>query len=106
MTMSFLALANLHALDFAIIGVLLAIVAGYAIYSQRFTRSVADFLSANRCAGRYLLTVAAGVSGMGAICWASGVLNYGIFPAVTARFLSIFSGYRFTCGKCRGWGWS
>jgi len=59
MTMSFLALANLHALDFAIIGVLLAIVAGYAIYSQRFTRSVADFLSANRCAGRYLLTVAA-----------------------------------------------
>ena len=65
--MSFLALANLHALDFAIIGVILAIVAGYAFYAQRFTRSVADFLSANRCAGRYLLTVAAGASGMGAI---------------------------------------
>jgi len=171
MTMSFLALANLHALDFAIIVVILAIVAGYAFYAQRFTRSVADFLSANRCAGRYLLTVAAGASGMGAIsivamweqfyqagftaqfwgqmlaplglvmaltgwiiyryretramtlaqlmevrysrkfrvfsgtlCWASGVLNYGIFPAVTARFFIYFLGLPVHLWKVPGLG--
>jgi len=169
--MLFLALANLHALDFAIIGVILAIVAGYAFYAQRFTRSVADFLSANRCAGRYLLTVAAGASGMGAIsivamweqfyqagftaqfwgqmlaplglvmaltgwiiyryretramtlaqlmevrysrkfrvfsgtlCWASGVLNYGIFPAVTARFFIYFLGLPVHLWKVPGLG--
>ena len=152
-------LSNLHPVDLGIIGIVLAIVIGFAIYSQRFTRSVADFLSANRCAGRYLLTVASGSAGMGAIsivatwekfyqagftalfwgqmlapigllmalsgwiiyryretramtlaqflemrysrrfrvftgvlCWVSGVLNYGIFPAVTARFFIYFLG--------------
>ncbi len=123
------------------------------IILKSYTRSVADFLAANRCAGRYLLTVADGVSGVGAItviatfelhyssgfvpeywqlmllpigliislsgwviyrfrqtraltlaqflevrysrkfrifaasiCFLSGIINYGIFPAVTARF--------------------
>jgi SSS family solute:Na+ symporter len=146
-------------LDVAIVVGVLLVIAGFAIYTQRFSRSVADFLSANRCAGRYLLTVASGASGMGAIsivasweqfyqagftamfwgqmlapiglvmalsgwiiyryretramtlaqflemrygrrfrvfsgtlCWASGVLNYGIFPAVTARFFIYFLG--------------
>jgi SSS family solute:Na+ symporter len=150
---------NLQGLDVAIVVGVLLVIAGFAIYTQRFSRSVADFLSANRCAGRYLLTVASGASGMGAIsivasweqfyqagftamfwgqmlapiglvmalsgwiiyryretramtlaqflemrygrrfrvfsgtlCWASGVLNYGIFPAVTARFFIYFLG--------------
>ncbi|HBR92869.1 MAG TPA: sodium:solute symporter [Opitutae bacterium] len=154
-----LALSNLHPVDLGIIGVILTVIIGFAIYSQRYTRSVADFLSANRCAGRYLLTVASGSAGMGAIsivatwekfyqagftalfwgqmlaplgllmalsgwiiyryretramtlaqflemrysrrfrvfsgalCWLSGVLNYGIFPAVTARFFIYFLG--------------
>lgn len=38
-----------------------------AIRTRRYTRSVADFLSANRCAGRYLLGTAEGVAGLGAI---------------------------------------
>ena len=137
--------------------VLLGSVLAMALYTRRFTRSVADFLSANRCAGRYLLTVADGIAGLGAVtivaswekfyqggfaamhwggmlaplglilamsgwviyryrqtramtlaqflemrysrrfrifagllCFASGVLNYGIFPAVTGRFLIYF----------------
>ena len=150
---------NMHALDWAILGglfVLLLVIAGL---SSRLTRSVADFLAANRSAGRYLLTVAQGMSGLGAISiaanfekyyqagfgaiwWAqilapislllalsgfviyryretramtmaqffemrysrkfrvfagllacvSGLLNYGIFPAVAARFLIYFIG--------------
>ncbi len=152
-----LALTNLSAIDLGIVGVILAVVVGAAIYTRRYTRSVADFLSANRCAGRYLLTLASGMSGLGAItivaqweqvyqagfsagfwgqmmaplglilalsgwiiyryretrsmtlaqlmekrysrkfrvfsgslCWISGILNFGIFPAVTARFFIYF----------------
>ena len=137
--------------------VLLGAVLGLTWYTRRYTRSVADFLSANRCAGRYLLTIADGIAGLGAIsivasweqfyqggfaslhwggmlaplalilamsgwviyryrqtramtlaqflemrysrrfrvfagflCFVSGVLNYGIFPAVTGRFLIYF----------------
>ncbi|MEO1236496.1 MAG: sodium:solute symporter, partial [Planctomycetota bacterium] len=58
---------NLHALDYAIVGVALSVVLGMAWYTQRFTRSVADFLSANRCAGRYLLTVASSAAGIGTV---------------------------------------
>ncbi len=38
-----------------------------AWYTKRFTRSVADFMAANRCAGRYVLAVAYGISSLGAI---------------------------------------
>ena len=62
-----LALTNLSAIDLGIVGVILAVVVGAAIYTRRYTHSVADFLSANRCAGRYLLTLASGMSGLGAI---------------------------------------
>ncbi|MBC2592839.1 sodium:solute symporter [Ruficoccus amylovorans] len=157
--MLLLALGNLSSIDVLIVVVLLGVVLASALYSRRYTRSVADFLSANRCAGRYLLTVASGAAGIGAIsivaqwenayqagfasqfwgqmmapiglllalsgwliyryretrsltlaqlmetrysrrfrvfsgtlCWVSGVLNFGIFPAVTARFLIYFLG--------------
>jgi solute:Na+ symporter, SSS family len=148
---------NLHALDIAIVLAVLGTVVGSAVYVRRYTRSVADYLSANRCAGRYLLTVADGMAGLGAVtivamweqfyevgfagnlwvsilaplglimamtgwvayryrqtramtmpqflemrysrgfrvfagflCFFSGLLNYGIFPAVTGRFLVYF----------------
>lgn len=157
--MFLLAFSNLHLADVVIIAVVVAIVLGFALYTRRYSRSVADFLSANRCAGRYLLTVATGMAGIGAVsivamweqyyqagftaqfwgsmmaplglfmalsgwiiyryretramtlgqfmemrysrnfrvfagvlCWVSGVLNYGIFPAVTARFFIYFLG--------------
>lgn len=150
---------NMHFWDWIILVglfVLLLIIAGL---SATLTRSVADFLAANRSAGRYLLTVAQGMSGLGAIsiaanfekyyqagfgamwwaqmlapislllalsgfvvyryretramtmaqffemrysrnfrvfagilAWVSGMLNYGIFPAITARFLICFTG--------------
>ncbi len=130
-------------------------VLGIALYTHRFTRSVADFLSGGRLAGRYLLANARGesdsglansmskfeiimVSGfvlnfwekvsvpvllligitgfvvyrfretraltlaqffeqrysrryrlfMGVLAFVSGVLNYGIFPAISSRFFS------------------
>ncbi len=150
---------NLHFIDWLIIAGLLCVLIGIAVRTRLLTRSVADFLAGNRCAGRYLLTMADGMAGLGAITIAanfekfyesgfagawwgqilaplglilalsgfviyryretramtmaqffemrygrrfrvfsgmlaffSGVLNYGIFPAVTARFLVYFCG--------------
>ena len=141
------------ALDWTIVGGMLAVLLAAALYTRRFTRNVADFLAANRCAGRYLLAVSSGMAAVGAItiiaffenvysagltntwwamadgfviavmmvsgwvvyrfrqtraltlaqfleirysrrfrvfagmiCWISGIVNFGIFPAVGARF--------------------
>jgi solute:Na+ symporter, SSS family len=126
---------------------------------RRYTRSVADFLAANRCAGRYLITVSGSTLTLGAftfigffeayykagfpaawwqlimtvqfalvsisgwvayrfrqtramtlaqflelrysrklrifagmVAWLSGVVNFGVFPAVGARFLIYYCG--------------
>ncbi len=150
---------NLHWLDWSIIIALFCFLIWIAVRARSLTQSVADFLAGNRCAGRYLLTMADGMAGLGAITIAanfekfyesgfsgvwwgqilaplglilalsgfviyryretramtmaqffemrysrrfrvfagvlaflSGVLNYGIFPAVTARFLVYFCG--------------
>lgn len=140
-------------LDWVIVGGLFLLLLITAIYSQRYTRSVADFLAASRCAGRYLITVCGGMAALsatmiiascegvfsggltntwwnmgqglivsivlvsgwivyryrqtraltlaqflevrysrkfrifsGTICWLAGIVNFGIFPSVGARF--------------------
>ncbi len=150
---------NMHMLDWAILLGALGLLAFICWWASRLTKSVADFLAANRLAGRYLLAVGQGMAGLGAITiaanfekyyqagfaaswwvqmvvpitliitltgfviyryretramtmaqffemryskrfrifagmltWLSGILNYGIFPAVSARFLIYFTG--------------
>jgi SSS family solute:Na+ symporter len=150
---------NMHWIDWAVVGTLMLVCILIGHYTKRYMRGVADYLSANRCAGRYLLTVAEGMSGLsaasiianyeqfynagfaslwwqqlllpvslvislsgfiryrfrqtraltmaqffemrysrkfrvfsGMLCWFSGILNYGIFPGVTARLLMAFCG--------------
>lgn len=145
---------SFHWIDWAVIALLLGVMVAIAIRTKMLNRSVADFLAGNRCARRYLLTMADGMAGLGAITIAanfekfyeagftagwwgqlllpigmimsltgfvvyryretrvltlaqffeirysrkfrifsgmlaflSGILNYGIFPAVTARFI-------------------
>ncbi len=58
---------HLSLLDWGIVGAALLLVLGTAAYTRRYTRGVADFLSANRCAGRYLMSVAQGMVAFGAI---------------------------------------
>ena len=58
---------NLDFLDWAIIFILLAVLVASALYARSYTTSVADFLSARRCAGRYLITVSMGATGVGAM---------------------------------------
>ena len=59
---------NVHWLDWLIIsGFAIGLIA-VAIYAKTYTRGgIADFLVGNRCAGRYLLSVATAASGVGAI---------------------------------------
>src|SRR3954454_21906705 len=147
----------MHPIDWLVLGLPLALVFGIAAYTRRYVKSVADFLAAGRCAGRYLLAnargeaesglasslavfeqifvagfvlnfweklqtpivVLIGISGfvvyrlretlamtlaqflemrysrrfrlfMGVLAFLSGILNYGIFPAVSARFFIYF----------------
>lgn len=55
------------ALDWIVLGTLCVLLAIAAAYAKSLTRSVSDFLAANRCAGRYLLTLADGVAGFGVV---------------------------------------
>jgi len=55
----------MRAIDWILVAATLALVLGFATYTRRFVRSVADFLAAGRCAGRYLLANARGESDSG-----------------------------------------
>jgi Na+/proline symporter len=57
----------MHFIDWVIVGALLIIIVGAAIYTKKYTESVSDFLAANRCAHRYLLCISGGMAGLGAI---------------------------------------
>ncbi|MHB9071000.1 MAG: sodium:solute symporter family protein [Sedimentisphaerales bacterium] len=150
---------NLHLIDWTVVISVIVLLLFIAFTSMRYTKSAADFLAANRCAGRYLLGMAEMAAGMGAvgliaswemyysagfsamwwsgmvgpvwvilslsgwityryratramtmaqffeiryskkvrlasgiIAWLSGIINYGIFPAVTSRFLIYLCG--------------
>ncbi len=64
-------------LDWAIVAGLLAVVIWGAIASRRYMQSVADYLAANRSAGRYLLTMSNGLAGVGAITIVANLeMNY------------------------------
>lgn len=150
----------MHWIDWTIMGSVVTVLGLFAFYTQRHTKSVADFLSANRCAGRYLLMMATQMSAFSAIwvvgafeqyyqagfcanwwsqilvpiglvivwsgyivyrfretramtmaqfleirysrrfriftgilAYVAGVMNYGIFPAVSSRFFIYFCGF-------------
>jgi SSS family solute:Na+ symporter len=58
---------TLQAIDWAIIGGLFVVLTAGAIYTKRYTTSVSGFLAANRCAGRYLISVAFNMAQLGVI---------------------------------------
>lgn len=87
-------------IDWAIVAAFMVFITLVAVTAKKYTRSVADFLAANRCAGKYLLAVGDGISGLGAISvlaqfqmfyesgftkiwWESAISALTIFVAVT-----------------------
>ncbi len=90
----------MHLIDWSILVGMLIVISYVAYTTKKHTRSVADFLSANRCAGKYLLAVADGISCLGAISivamfelyfkagfsavwWATMLLPFGVIIALT-----------------------
>jgi SSS family solute:Na+ symporter len=57
----------MHALDWTIVALLVAVLLGAAFYTARFTRTVSAFLAAERCGGRYLIATANAMAGTGVI---------------------------------------
>ncbi len=55
----------MHFLDWTIVTLFALIITVAAVLTKHYTHSVADFLAANRCAGRYLLTAADGMVAFG-----------------------------------------
>jgi len=58
---------DLRLVDWAIVGSLLFCMAYAVSKTRKFSRGVADFLVANRCADRYVLGVSQGITNIGAI---------------------------------------
>ncbi|MCP4583642.1 MAG: sodium:solute symporter [candidate division Zixibacteria bacterium] len=58
---------NLSSLDWTIVFTVLALMIYSVTASKKLMRSVADFLAAGRSAGRYVVSIASGVAGLGAI---------------------------------------
>ena len=56
--------SGMHLIDWCVFAAAMIGLVSLLIYCQRYSRSISDFLSASRCAGRYLLCVA-----QGAISW-------------------------------------
>ncbi len=57
---------NMTSMDWLILLAFACALIGVSVYTSRYNRSVADFLAANRCAGRYLLVIALGAAQFGA----------------------------------------
>jgi len=57
----------MHWIDWMIVAAMLALLFGGVAVSKRYMKSIADFLSAGRTAGRYMVSVAQGIAGLGAI---------------------------------------
>ena len=58
---------NLHWVDWAIVAAVLSVMVVGVLLSRGYMRGVADFLAANRTAGRYILSLSQGMAGLGAV---------------------------------------
>jgi SSS family solute:Na+ symporter len=67
----------MHVIDWLIVALPIAVVVGVALYTRRYLRSVADFLAGGRNAGRFLLCVALGEMGAGAVAVVSNFEMFG-----------------------------
>lgn len=103
---------NLTLIDWAIVSLVVILTLLIAFGTKKYTKSVADFLVANRCAGKYMLTMAEGVAGIGVITilahmemyyqagFAGTWWNWVMMPIYYALALSGWIVYRFRETRC------
>lgn len=58
---------HMELIDWLILGIPFLVVLFVGFSAKKYVKGVSDFLAASRCAGRYLLTTADGIAGMGLI---------------------------------------
>jgi solute:Na+ symporter, SSS family len=58
---------TMHWIDWCVVALVGLFFVAVAYSTKKYTQSTSDFLAANRLAGRYLLTLAEGVAGLGAV---------------------------------------
>ena len=64
-------------IDWLLVVAIYLLVIGSAWFTRKYMRGVADFLAAGRTAGRYLISVASGIAGLGAITIVANLqMNY------------------------------
>ena len=63
-------------IDWFLFSIPIVVIAVFCFHSQKYIRSVADFLAAGRTGGRYLLSSANGMAGMGLITLAVAMQNF------------------------------
>ncbi|MBN2081102.1 sodium:solute symporter [bacterium] len=64
-------------IDWVLVLAIFVLVLSSAWFARRYMRGVADFLAAGRTAGRYLISVASGIAGLGAITIVANLqMNY------------------------------
>ncbi len=66
----------MHWIDWSIVAALAVFLAITGYRCNKYTRNVADFLAANRCAGRYILGLSEGAAGVGAISFIAAFEMY------------------------------
>ena len=93
----------MHSIDWLIVLGSLAIITGGAIYTNKYVQSVADFLAANRCAGRYMLCVATGMSGLGAAAFIATFQMYYV-AGFTAQWWYLLGASASVVITLTGWG--
>ena len=75
--------SNLSWIDWTIIIVAVVALRLVSLSTRTLMKSVADFLSANRMAGRYLLTIASQMGGVGVVtfvAWFEATFSAGLTP--------------------------
>ena len=63
---------NLNWIDWTIMAVAVVSLRFVSLSTRKYMKGVADFLAANRCAGRYLLTIASQMGGIGVVSIVAG----------------------------------
>ena len=83
--------ANLTTLDLLVIGIPFAFILIVTMFLRQYTRSVADFLAASRCAGRYLISTAIAETGSGVMAIMIGLEMFSR-TGFSLRFWESFGG--------------
>ena len=85
----------MHLLDWILVVIPLLLVVASGVYVQAKVRSVADFMSANRSAGRYLLCVAGGELQSGAVVFVASfeIFAHGGFSVIWWSALATMATY-------------